>query len=52
MQSSIVAEELEDDPAFKVALAMTLLIWALGGLPRKPVQFYCGVKCGIGFFGK
>ena len=32
MQSSIAAEELQDDPAFKVAFAMTLLIWTLGGL--------------------
>jgi hypothetical protein len=31
MQSSIAADELPD-PAFKVAFAMTLLIWTLGGL--------------------
>jgi hypothetical protein len=31
MQSSIATRELQD-PAFKIALAMTLLIWTLGGL--------------------
>ena len=31
VQSSIAIGELHD-PAFKIALAMTLLIWALGGL--------------------
>src|SRR6516162_5466581 len=41
MQSSIAAEELQDDPAFKVALAMTLLIWALGVPGPRPA-------CGLG----
>ena len=31
MQSSIATGELQD-PAFKIALTMTLLIWTLGGL--------------------
>jgi hypothetical protein len=31
VQKSIAAGESQD-PAFKVALAMTLLIWTLGGL--------------------
>ena len=33
MQSSIETGETQDsDPAFKLAVAMTLLIWTVGGL--------------------
>jgi hypothetical protein len=32
MQSSIETGEPEDDFAFKLAVAMTLLIWTVGGL--------------------
>jgi hypothetical protein len=32
MRSSIETGEPQDDPAFKVAVAMALLIWTVGGL--------------------